>query len=52
VEKAIAASNEGKKAKEARKLLAVVKEDRSFGAHNPQKAMSLLDNALKTVAKK
>jgi predicted CXXCH cytochrome family protein len=52
VEKAIAASNEGEKAKEARKLLAVVKEDRSFGAHNPQKTMSLLGNALKTVGKK
>lgn len=53
VEKAIAASGKkGKNAEQARKLLAAVMDDRSFGAHNPQKAMALLDQALKVVAKK
>lgn len=52
VETAIAAAGKGKKAKEAGKLLVVVREDRSFGVHNPQKTLSLLDKALKAVAKK
>lgn len=53
VESAIAKfGKKGKKVAEARKLLAAVREDRSLGAHNPQKAMSLLDKALKIVAKK
>ncbi len=52
LETAIAAAKKGKKAKEAGKLLAAVKDDRSFGAHNPQKAMALLDKALKIMAKK
>ena len=49
VDTAIAASRNAKKAKEAGKLLAVVKDDRSFGAHNPQKATELMDKALKTI---
>lgn len=52
IEATIAASGKGKKVNEARKLLAVVKDDRSFGAHNPRKAKLLLDKALKTMAKK
>ncbi|MBI2353446.1 MAG: hypothetical protein HYV06_00215 [Deltaproteobacteria bacterium] len=53
VESAIAQfGKRGKKVAEARKLLAAVRDDRSLGAHNPQKAMSLLDKALKIVAKK
>ncbi len=52
VETAIAASGKGKKAKKATKLLTAVKDDRSLGAHNPQKALSLLDEALKIVTKK
>jgi predicted CXXCH cytochrome family protein len=51
VEKAIASSGKGKAAQEARNLLAVIKNDRSSGAHNPLKAMSLLANALKSLAK-
>lgn len=52
VETAIAVSGKGKNAKQASKLLAAVKDDHSLGAHNPQKALSLLDNALKIVTKK
>lgn len=53
LESAISAfEKKGKKANEARKLLAMVKDDRSFGAHNPEKAMALLDKALKHVVKK
>ncbi|WP_168205920.1 multiheme c-type cytochrome [Geobacter sp. FeAm09] len=51
VEKAMAVfEKNGTKAHDARKLLAAVKEDRSFGAHNPHKAMQLLQDALKSVA--
>ena len=52
VESALAASRNKAQAKKAAKLLAEVKEDRSFGAHNPQKALELLDRALKMVALK
>lgn len=52
VEQAIANAGKGKKVTEAGRLLATVKEDRSFGAHNPERALSILDKALKTVAKK
>jgi predicted CXXCH cytochrome family protein len=50
VESALASSKDSVKVKKAGKLLAAVKEDRSFGAHNPQKALELLDRALKIVA--
>lgn len=50
VETIIAAvKKKGGKVKESQKLLIMVKDDRSFGAHNPQKAMSLLDKALKSM---
>lgn len=52
VEKTIAVAKKGKKAIEAGKLLAAVKDDRSFGAHNPQKTMTLLDKALNVLVKK
>ena len=44
VETAIA-STKGKKATQAAKLLAEVKNDRSLGAHNPQKSFMLLNEA-------
>jgi predicted CXXCH cytochrome family protein len=52
VEKAIASSGSNKDTQNARNLLTIVKSDRSFGAHNPQKALSLLDDALKSLARK
>ena len=52
LETAIAASGNGKKAKKATKLLTVVNDDRSLGAHNQQKALSLLDEAFRIVTKK
>ena len=51
VEKAIVASWFKKDTIYARKLLVTVKIDRSFGAHNPQKALSLLNDALKSLEK-
>jgi len=52
LETAITSAGKGKNAKKAGKLLMLVKDDRSLGAHNPQKAMSLLDEALKIVPRK
>jgi len=52
VEMALAAAGNGEKAQKATKLLTAVKEDRSLGAHNSQKAISLLDEALQIVKKK
>jgi len=52
VEKAIASSGNDKNARDARNLLAIIKNDRSSGAHNPQKALVLLDDAQKSLARK
>lgn len=53
VENGLAAyAKSGKKTAKARKLLAAVKDDRSLGAHNPRKALQMLDEALKSMAKK
>ncbi len=51
VEKALASSKKNKNAIVAGNLLAIVKNDRSYGAHNPQKALSLLSDALKSLSK-
>lgn len=51
VEAAISATS-GKKAARAAKLLGQVKNDHSFGAHNPEKALTLLAEAGRIVAGK
>jgi len=51
LEKALAASGNTKNAREAHNLLGTIKSDRSSGAHNPQKTLALLNDALKGLAR-
>jgi hypothetical protein len=51
VETAIA-STKGEKATQVAKLLAEVKNDRSLGAHNPQKSFMLLNEAGRIISMK